>query len=93
MKTTALALVLVMLAALVVIFPASALAQVRVGVGFYGRGYYGGHYGGWYGRGYYGGWYGPRFYAGFYGPWWPDWGPYYAAPGTTLLTMSIRPRM
>ncbi len=76
MKTTALALILVMLAALVVVFPAPASAQARAGVGFYGRG----NYGGWYGRGYYGGWYGPSFYAGVYGPWWPDWGPYYAAP-------------
>lgn len=75
MKTTALALVLVMMAALVV-FPASASAQVRGGVGVYG----GGYHGGWYGRGYYGGWYGPGFYGGFYGPWWPYWGPYYAAP-------------
>ena len=88
MKTTALALVLVMMAALVV-FPASASAQVRGGVGVYG----GGYHGGWYGRGYYGGWYGPGFYGGFYGPWWPIGDPTMPRRRTTLLTMTIRPRM
>ena len=70
MKGTALFLIPIMVAALVVVLPAPALAQGRAFGGFYGGAHYGGYWGG---RGY-GGFYGGPFWG--WGPWWP----FYAAP-------------